>query len=112
VIELKISKNAVANDQAKAREALSQILSQGYAKGFESPILLALAVNEPKREVATWMKRIGLNGDDVWTIPNPPKPAARAAKPRVPAPAKPSAKLSSKTPETPTPPKSRPGPRM
>jgi hypothetical protein len=54
VIELKISKKTVVNDQAKAKEGLNQILNQGYAKGLDNPVLLALTINEPKREVTTW----------------------------------------------------------
>jgi hypothetical protein len=77
VIELKISHNTVQDDRAKAKEALNQILTQGYAEGLGKPIiLLGLAVNEPQRKATTWVKRVGLAGDDVWTLLKPPKPAS------------------------------------
>jgi hypothetical protein len=77
VIELKISHNTVQDDRAKAKEALNQILTKGYAAGLGDPIiLLGLAVNEPQRRATTWVKRVGLDGDDVWTLPEPPKPAS------------------------------------
>jgi hypothetical protein len=69
VIELKISHNTVQDDRAKAKEALNQILTKGYAEGLDNPILLGLAVNEPQRQATTWVKRAGLAGDDVWTLP-------------------------------------------
>ena len=84
VIELKISKNTVVDDRAKAAEALRKILNKDYAGSFVNPILLGLAVNQPKRKVTTWVKRIGLNGDDVWTFPEPPKPVETP--PRTPKP--------------------------
>jgi hypothetical protein len=70
VIEHKISHNTVQDDQAKAKEALNQILTKGYAAGLGKPvILLGLAVNEPKRQATTWVKRVDLTGEDVWTLP-------------------------------------------
>ena len=106
VIELKISKNAVADDRSKAREALDQILTKGYAKGLENPVLLGLAVNEPKREVTTWIKRIGLRGPDVWTLPDPPEPASRPPEPPAASPEEP----AGQAPPAPSP--KRSGPRM
>ena len=96
VIELKISKNTVLDDRVKATEALNQILDRDYAGSFVNPILLGLAVNKRKKKVTTWVKRIGLKGEDVWTFPDPPQ----------------SAKAPPRTPKPKAPPKKPSGPRM
>jgi hypothetical protein len=80
VIELKISSDTVQDDRAKAKEALSQMLTSDYAAGLDNPILLGLVVNEPQRQATTWVTRDGLKGADVWTLPKPPRPAASPPK--------------------------------
>ncbi|MDR0549249.1 MAG: PD-(D/E)XK nuclease domain-containing protein [Deltaproteobacteria bacterium] len=81
VIELKISHNTVQDDRAKAKEALNQILTQGYAEGLGDPIiLLGLAVNVPQRKTTTLGSR-----ESAWLAltsgrsPKPPETSLVAA---------------------------------
>ncbi|MDR0547937.1 MAG: hypothetical protein LBI10_00765 [Deltaproteobacteria bacterium] len=76
VIELKISHNTVQDDLAKAKEALCQILTCAYMEGLDAPILLDLAMNEPKRQATTWVKRTAcmtLTSERSQSPPNQPR---------------------------------------
>jgi hypothetical protein len=57
VMEIKIFREG--RGETAAKNAFDQILKNGYAAPYTNPVLLGIAINDPKRAITAWKSEIG-----------------------------------------------------